>query len=204
MASCPTGAISIKCGRVTLAGPNSAARPKRRRALWGVAVLLLALVLVWVNALRPDAGAQSPADEATDSVRQVADFSVELMDGGAFHLAEHRGQVVIINLWATYCTPCVQELPHFSGLQAEHPEIEVLAVHSSLVTDDVAAYLSDKDWQLDFAVDEEDNAVFDAVGGSALLPQTIVLNPEGKAIYNQAGSVTYEALEKLLEMAQEE
>jgi len=77
------------------------------------------------------------------------------------------------------------------------------AVHSSLVTDDEAAYLSDKDWQLDFAVDGEDNAVFDAVGGSALLPQTIVLNPEDEAIYNQAGSVTYESLDNLLKAAQE-
>lgn len=126
------------------------------------------------------------------------------MDGGAFHLADHRGQVVIINLWAANCTPCVQELPHFSRLQAEHPEeIEMQAVHSSLVTDDEAAYLSVKDWQLDFAVDGEDNAVFDAVGGSALLPQTIVLNPEDEAIYNQAGSVTYESLDNLLKAAQE-
>ena len=133
----------------------------------------------------------------------MAGLQTCLNGGGAFRLSEHRGQVVFINLWATYCGPCVKELPHFDALVKAHPDVAVLAVHSSLVTDDVAAYLSDKGRKLDFAVDGEDNAVFDAVGGSALLPRTIVLNPEGEAIYNQAGSVTCETLNNLLRMAQE-
>ena len=46
---------------------------------------------------------------------QMADFTVETVGGGNFHLLEQRGRVTMINLWATYCGPCVQELPHAGG-----------------------------------------------------------------------------------------
>ena len=108
---------------------------------------------------------------------------------------------MFINLWATYCGPCVKELPWFDALKAAHPDVEVLAVHSSLVTDDVEAYLADRGWDIDFAVDGADDAAFKAVGGSALLPQTIALNKRGEVVYNRAGSVTPEQLEELLSLA---
>ena len=54
---------------------------------------------------------------------------------------------------------------------------------------------------LAFAVDTEDDAVFRAVGGSSVLPQTIVLNAAGEVVYNQVGSVTYEKLLSLLSEA---
>ena len=43
--------------------------------------------------------------------QQLADFSITCLDGSTFTLSENRGKVVFINLWATYCTPCVKELP---------------------------------------------------------------------------------------------
>ncbi len=65
--------------------------------------------------------------------QQLQDFTVSTFDGGEFHLADHRGQIVIINLWGTYCTPCVQELPEFEKLCEEHEgELVILAVHSSM------------------------------------------------------------------------
>ncbi|MBQ8094382.1 MAG: 4Fe-4S binding protein, partial [Clostridia bacterium] len=61
---------------------------------------------------------------------QLADFTVQCLDGSTFHLADTRGKVTIINLWATYCTPCIQELPHFNALyQAHKDDLAILAVH---------------------------------------------------------------------------
>ena len=97
----------------------------------------------------------------------------------------------------------MQELPHFDELKRAHPEIRVLAVHSSLVTDDPVEFLAGHgDWSIDFAVDSADDAVWSAVGGSSVLPQTIVLNAKGEVVYNQSGSVTYEKLEELLREAE--
>ena len=134
--------------------------------------------------------------------QQLQDFTITCLDGSEFHLADTRGKVTFINLWATYCTPCVQELPHFSALYEEHEEdIAMIAVHSSIVTDDPAEYLASKDWAMPFAIDTDDDMLWDIVNGSTTLPQTIVLNRSGEVIYNQKGSVTPEMLAALYEQA---
>ena len=132
----------------------------------------------------------------------LADFSLTCLDGKEFHLADTRGKVVFLNLLATYCGPCVQELPHFDALYREHEgDIAMLAVHSSIVTDDPAEFISDKGWSISFAVDTDDDAFWEIVNGSSTLPQTIVLDRNGTIIYNQKGSVTPEALAALYEQA---
>ena len=110
----------------------------------------------------------------------------------------------MINLWATYCTPCVQELPYFSQLAKEYPEISILAVHSGLVTeDDIPGYIAQRDWDgITFAVDTEDGAVYSCVGGDALLPRTIILNARGEVTFNEAGSMSHEKLEALVQAAE--
>ena len=139
--------------------------------------------------------------------QQLADFTTPTFDGGEFHLADTRGKIVFINLWGTYCTPCVQELPDFEALLEKHPdEISVLAVHSSMTgevepEDYVKAKGWDK-WQLLFALDDEDEeTIFTIVNGSTTLPQTIVLNRRGEVIFNRVGSVSSEMLDALYKQA---
>ena len=63
---------------------------------------------------------------------------------------------MFINLWATYCGPCVKELPFFSELYKAHEgDIAMLALHSDIVDDDPKEYLNEhgKDWVMPFAVE---------------------------------------------------
>ena len=129
--------------------------------------------------------------------QQLQDFTAECLDGSTFHLADTRGKIVYINLWATWCTPCKQELPYFNALAQEKEDAVVLAIHSPFVTDDPAGYLADKDYTFPFATDSEDERLFKIVHGSATLPQTVVLNRSGEVVYNKVGSVTKEVLEAL-------
>ena len=204
---CGQGAISMVCGNRPLIAPGKAPSKRARRAVWAAALAVLAAALIWFNLLSPAASDTPRAGDGAASVgyavgERLPDFSVDTLGGGSFRLADAVGKPVFINLWATYCGPCVKELPYFDRLLREHPEARVLAVHSGLVTDDVAEYLADKGWSLDFAVDDEDGSFFALVGGSPTLPQTVVLNTRGEVIYNLAGSVTYEKLLGLLEEAE--
>ncbi|MBR1710274.1 MAG: 4Fe-4S binding protein [Clostridia bacterium] len=145
---------------------------------------------------------ESSAAVGFDVGMQLEDFTITCLDGSTFHLADTRGKVTILNLWATYCTPCVKELPHFDALYQEHrDDIAILAVHSSMITDDPAEYLANKGWTIPFAVDTDDDMIWGIVNGSSTLPQTIVLNRRGEVIYNQKGSVTPEMLSALYEQA---
>ena len=216
---CPQNAITLKAGRLTLKAPQGSFgeedRKKRKSVglvVRGVALGVLCLALLWFNFLDPavkaaklcreeKAAAQS-ASVGYEVGQQLEDFEILCLDGTNFRLSDTRGKVVFLNLWATYCTPCVQELPHFDALYREHgDDIAMLAVHSSVVTDDPAEYLADKGWRLPFAVDTEDDTVWKIVNGSSTLPQTIVLDRNGVVIYNQKGSVTPEVLAALYEQA---
>ena len=57
------------------------------------------------------------------------------------------------------------------------------------------------DWVMPFAVENDDEVIWDLVGGTTAMPQTIVLNRHGEVVYNQRGSVTPEMLETLYEQA---
>ena len=192
---CSRKAIALKCGRTSLNGE------KYRRIGWTLALVLLAGALLYFNLADPKESSTVPI--GYEAGQQLEDFSIPLVGEDTFRLSEHRGQVVFLNLWATWCGPCVDELDDFSRLRTEHPEIEVLAVHSAFVTEDVEEYLKGRDWNVDAAIDTEEEMVFRIVNGSTLLPQTIVLNPRGEVIYNQVGSVTYELLTELLQEAQQ-
>ena len=207
---------------------SEAKRKKLGKITWGAALAVLCAALLYYNFLDPnikqnaDSGTDVPASEAAAPAaaadwtstapeghevgQQLSDFTITCLDGSEFHLAEQRGKPVFINLWATYCGPCVKELPLFSDLYKAHEgDIAMLALHSDVVDDDPKEYLNEhgKDWVMPFAVENEDEKIWDGVGGTTAMPQTIVLNRHGEVIYNQRGSVTAEILETLYQQAAE-
>lgn len=225
---CAQGAVSLKCGKITLKGPeigkNADPEPvvqKRRRIgriVWGIAFAALAVLLIWQNVIHPPrtaaasepAALEEPAVTAQPAAAAIGanvgdllpDFTTDLIGGGEFMLSAHRGQVVMINLWATFCAPCVEELPYFDQLRAAHPDMEILAIHHATGAKKAEKFLSDKGWDhLDFAKDSKEKGLFDLVNGSEAMPQTIVLNPQGIVMYNAQAPVTYEQLEALYAQA---
>lgn len=146
---------------------------------------------------------ESDAPVGHDVGEKLEDFEVTCIDGSTFSLLQNRGKVVFINLWATYCGPCVKELPDFMDLYHQHEdEMALLAVHPSMTVEDVGQYVQDKGWDLPVVVDDDDNSIFKIVNGSMALPQTIVLNRRGEVIYNKVGSVNDKLLTKLFEEAE--
>lgn len=146
------------------------------------------------------AGQESSAPVGSAEGEQLKDFEIELHGGGSFHLKDMRGKIVIINRWATWCPPCVQEIPFFCQISEENPDVYVLLVHANPVLGSLDEYLETKEWGLDVAIDSSD-LICDIVKGSSTLPQTTVLNARGEIIYNQTGSVNYEKLNSLIEKA---
>lgn len=173
-------------------------KPIWKRVLWGLALGVLAAVLVLANL--PE---QQTAPAGTEVGEALPDFTVECLDGSLFRLREQRGKVVVINFWATWCTPCVKELPSFDRLLEEHPtEVAVLALHALPVTTDVGDWLSGFSYRIPFAVDE-DGSLGEALKLSTVLPQTVILSPEGIVTYNASGALSYEKLEELVEAARQ-
>ena len=134
---------------------------------------------------------------------QLADFTAEKLDGTQFHLADHRGKVVILNMWATYCGPCVQELPEFESFQKAHADdVDVFIIHASDPLEDVPEFLAKKGISLPCAIDSDDDRIYTLCGANpSILPHTVVLNRNGEITYNQTGSMTGALLDELFEKA---
>ncbi len=90
-----------------------------RRAVSGLG--LLAASVLWAPALAGQA-AGKPA----------ADFALPELHGGNLKLAELRGKVVLVDFWATWCEPCIKELPELEKLQQQFAARDVVIVGISL------------------------------------------------------------------------
>ncbi|MBO4367541.1 MAG: TlpA family protein disulfide reductase [Clostridia bacterium] len=115
-----------------------------------------------------------------------------------FSVSEQAGKVTVINFWATWCNPCIAELPYFQKLYDNYGDkVSVIAIHSSMVTDDVPAYLAKQDYTFPFALDET-GSVISSLGGSTMLPMTVILDRQGCIVYNAVGSITCEKLMEIV------
>ena len=106
-------------------------------------------------------------------------------------------------MWATYCGPCVQELPLFEDFLKEHQEDAVVfLVHASDPLEDVPEFLAKKGISLPCAVDSLDDYIYNLAGASpSILPHTVILNKKGEVVFTRAGSMTAPLLQELYEQA---
>ena len=221
ISECPTNAITFKVGKYIIhtnstAGADKSDSKRRSRIkliAWTAALFVLLIILVSVNMNHQSEPSSVisdiPTDEQLNHEWQIPvgkepgmlapDFSVSVYGSDKpFVLREHRGQRIIVNFWATWCTPCCNELPYFDDAYRLYQDNAVIiAIHSELVTDDVEAYLSRYDYQFPFALDQT-GEVIKLFGGSNMLPMTVVIDEQGVIVYNAVGSVTPQMLESFL------
>jgi cytochrome c biogenesis protein CcmG, thiol:disulfide interchange protein DsbE len=109
-------------------------------------------------------GRVAPDFTVTDGVRSV-------------HLANYRGKVVVLNFWATWCLPCIAELPSLTAMQQQLPQVQVLAVS---VDEDQQAY---RDYLLEHKISlltVNDPAHSSAnLYGTSRWPETYVIDANG-------------------------
>jgi cytochrome c biogenesis protein CcmG/thiol:disulfide interchange protein DsbE len=100
----------------------------------GLMALLLVLGVTWIGfsrVSRPEAMARSERPPSPQVGFAAPDFTLETQDGGTISLADLRGQVVLINFWATWCPPCRAEMPAIQQVYDQYRErgFTVLAVN---------------------------------------------------------------------------
>lgn len=88
--------------------------------------LALVAVLVGVGWLTRDRSGYVPAGPGEPAPA----FTLDRLEGGRASLAEYRGRVVMLNLWATWCAPCLQEMPSMQRVYERYRDqgLEILAV----------------------------------------------------------------------------
>jgi thiol-disulfide isomerase/thioredoxin len=113
--------------------------------------------------------------------------------GNAALLESLRGQWVVINYWAKWCKPCIEEIPELNELDHLHDDITVLGVNYDGATgEDLATQL--RDLNVAFPTLDEDPAELLGQPRPSVLPTTLIINPEGELVSSLVGPQTLESL----------
>jgi thiol-disulfide isomerase/thioredoxin len=109
---------------------------------------------------------------------------------GARHtLKAYQGKYVLVNLWATWCAPCVAELPALARLKAAAPNIAVLAVDLTgrKETPAKAAAFLKEHGAASLGANVDTESVFMRSFTAAVMPTTVLLDPQGRVIARAEG-----------------
>ena len=115
------------------------------------------------------------------------DFTVTLTDGSTFTLSDHEGKVILLNFWATWCGPCVGEMPAFEQLQETYGEdLVLLAVNSGEDEGTVKAFLEENGYTFPVALDPRYEVAL--LYPSDSIPYTVIIGADGKVAAIQLGA----------------
>ena len=107
------------------------------------------------------------------------DFTLGLAGGGSFRLGEQRGQVVLINFWATWCPPCREEMPALERLYRQHKEQGLVLVAISIDSDPAVVSPYVKASKLTFPIALDPKAEVANKYGVRALPSSFVVDGQG-------------------------
>ncbi len=135
--------------------------------------LPLALLMPLTAFLTP--GCERGAHPAYMS-KPAPDFTVS--DGTtSIHLADYRGKVVLLNFWATWCAPCVQEMPGLIQLHHDRPDLAILAVSVDEDQDDYRRFLASR--RVDLITVRDPNETAAKLYRTEGWPETYVIDRQG-------------------------
>lgn len=154
--------------------------------------LVLAIMLL-CSACSTEPSAVTPTEEPFFAW----DFTLAAVDGEVYTLSEQRGKWVLVNFWATWCIPCIVEMPAIQSIADQYSEdLIVLAINQREQDDAVRAFIEKHNLRFPILLHPDDTLLSNYLVMN--LPQTILVNPMGEIVWRQFGPIELDTFQTTL------
>ncbi len=130
----------------------------------------------------------SQITKADDSM-MFSELEFPDMDGKTVHMQDFKGKVVLLNFWATWCPPCIKEMPSMQRLRnkfADQP-FEIVAINTGDTPKALQTFLDNSETELTFPILLDQRSISFAVLQIPGLPMSFLLNKDGKSVMTFMG-----------------
>lgn len=190
----PGNPVNRDCPARPRPGAARAGRCSILTAVTGVTVLAILLTLPGCGGDGGGALRSSPPREGdvlplTRGQEAESWFAAPTLDGDTVTVADLRGSPVLINLWATWCPPCREEIPYLQSLHESHPDLQVVGVS----VDDRGALRAVREYLtvqgVTYTILLDPGMRFMDLFGVPGLPATFLVDPSGTVTFTRIGPV---------------
>ncbi len=129
-----------------------------------------------------------------DSIITAPDFSVADKEGNTVLLSDFFGKPIVVNFWATWCSPCTSEMPHFEDAYKSHgDDVVFLMVNVGDSRDKAYKFSTDKGYT--FPIYHDSNYSASMAYNVSSIPGTLFINRDGELVHTQIGAMNKMMLE---------
>lgn len=175
-------------------------RERRRIGPW-IAGAVLVVLAAFIGVLATSGGGDGV--RSTLIGRPAPGIAGDTIDGATYDLAQHRGEFVVVNFFATWCVPCIREHPELVEFEERHRETgdaSVVSVVFDSRPEQVQEFFAENggDWPVVLDPDGRTSLEYGVAG----VPESYLVAPDGTVLIKIEGGVTAAALDDLLEQVQ--
>ena len=124
-------------------------------------------------------------------------FTLTDADGKSHSLAGYRGKWVIVNFWATWCPPCLEEIPDLVAIKEARKDVEVIGI--AMEFQDARQVMQFADGMfVNYPIVLGDRKISESIGQVDGLPTTFIYDPQGKLAERHVGKITRKQIERII------
>ena len=130
---------------------------------------------------------------------EPVDFTLSDLDGKKHSLSDYRGKWVLVNYWATWCPPCLEEIPELEVFHSNHKDSDAVVLGVNMEDIDLEklrAFVADQ--FISYPILRSRPAPSTELGIISGLPTSYLVSPRGEVVARQVGPITAQMLEAYL------
>jgi peroxiredoxin len=163
------------------------------RRSWLVLLIVVLAAAYFVNERHKTSGSTGPKGAVGTA---APEFTLQDISGSPMNLANYRGKVVLLDFWATWCTPCRGEIPHFIDYQNKYAAQGLQVLGISMDDDAKPVHAFYDEMKMNYPVAMGSSQLADSYGGVLGLPVTFLIGRDGRIAKKYVGAVDMAVVEQ--------